>query len=51
MRASASAMSRACRVTVACAALTIATGFPGRAQVEPFTPVIDAVLQNPDPAD
>ena len=51
MRASASAMSRACFATFACAALTIATGFPGQAQVETFTPVTDAVLQNPDPAD
>ena len=51
MRASASPMSRACLATFACAAITIATGFPGQAQVEPFTPVTDAVLQNPDPAD
>ena len=51
MRASASAMSRACLVTFACAALTIATGFPGQAQVEIFRPVTDAVLQNPDAAD
>ena len=51
MRASASAKSRACLATFACAALTIATGFPGQAQVETFTPVTDAVLQNPDPAD
>ena len=51
MRASASALSRACRATFACAALTIATGFPGQAQVETFTSVTDAVLQNPDPAD
>ena len=48
MRASASAMSRACLATFA---LTIATGFPVQAQVETFTPVTDAVLQNPDPAD
>ena len=51
MRASASAMTRACLVTFACAALTIATGFPGQAQVETFRPVTDAVLQNPDAAD
>ena len=44
MRATASAMSRACLVTFACAALTIATGFPGQAQVEIFRPVTDAVL-------
>ena len=48
MRASRSAMSRACLATFA---LTIATGFPGQAQVETFTPVTDAVLQHPDPAD
>ena len=51
MRTSASTMFRACLATCACAALTIATGFPGQAQVETFTPVTDAVLQNPDPAD
>ena len=48
MRASASAMFRACLATFA---LTIATGFPAQAQVETFTPVTDAVLQNPAPAD
>ncbi len=48
MRASASAMSRACLATFA---LTIATGFPSQAQVKTFTPLTDAVLQNPDPAD
>ena len=51
MRAFASAMSRACLATFACAALTIATAFAGQAQVETFTPVTDAVLQNPDAAD
>ena len=51
MRTSASTMFRACLATFACAALTVATGFPGQAQVETFTPVTDAVLQNPDPAD
>ena len=51
MRASASAMSRTCLATFACAALTIATGFPGQAQVETFRPVTDAVLQDPDAAD
>ena len=48
MRASASAMFRACLATFA---LTIATGFPVQAQVENFTPVTDAMLENPDPAD
>ena len=48
MRASASPTSRACLATLA---LTLATGFPAQAQVETFTPVTDAVLQNPDPAD
>ena len=48
MRASTSAMSRACLATFT---LTLATGFPAQAQVETFTPVTDAVLQNPDPAD
>ena len=51
MRASASAMSRACLATFACVALTVATGFSGQAQVETFTPVTDAMLENPDPAD
>ena len=51
MRASASALSRAGLATFACAALTIATGYPGQTQVESFTPVTDAELQNPDPAD
>ena len=48
MRASASATSRACLATFA---LTIAAGFPGQAQVERFTPVTDAMLQDPAPAD
>ena len=48
MRVSASAMFRACLATFA---LTIATGFPVQAQVENFTPVTDAMLENPDPAD
>ena len=43
--------TRACVAAVACAAVTIAAGFHGHAQVENFTPVTDAVLQNPDPAD
>ena len=51
MRGSASAMSRACFATFACAALTIATGVPSQAQVERFTPVTDAMLQNPTPED
>ena len=48
MRASASPTSSACLATFA---LTIATGFPAQAQVETFTPVTDAMLENPDPAD
>ena len=48
MRASASAMFRTCLATFA---LTIATGFPVQAQFENFTPVTDAMLENPDPAD
>ena len=48
MRVSASAMFRACLATFA---LTIATGFPLQAQVENFTPVTDAMLENPDAAD
>ena len=50
-------MSRACRAAVAYAAVVsaiiaiIAAGFPGRAEAQSFTPVTDAVLQNPDPAD
>ncbi len=48
MRASASAMFLA---TLACAAFTVAAGVPAQAQVESLTPVTDAVLQNPDPAD
>ena len=51
MRASASAMFRACLATFACAALTVAGGVSGQAQVETFTPVTDAMLQDPDPAD
>lgn len=50
MRASASAMFRACLPTVACAAFAVAAGVPGQAQVESLTPVTDTVLQNPDPA-
>ena len=51
MRASASATFRACLATFACAAFVVAAGVPGQAQVESLTPVTDAVLQNPDPAD
>ena len=43
-----SPLSRAC---LAMFVLTVATGLPAQAQVETFTPVTDAVLQNPDPAD
>ena len=43
--------SCACVAALACDAVTSAAGFPGQAQVENFTPVTDAILQNPDPAD
>ena len=43
--------SRAYRAAVTCAAVVVAAGFPGQAQAQNFTPVTDAVLQNPDPAD
>ncbi len=51
MGASASATSGAYLATFACVALTVAAGIPGQAQVQTFTPVTDAVLQDPDPAD
>ena len=51
MPASASAMFRTCLATLACAAVTVAAGVPAQAQVESLTPVTDAVLQDPDPAD
>ena len=47
----ASATFRACLATFACAAFTVAAEIPGRAQVVSLTPVTDAVLQNPHPAD
>ena len=50
MGASASATSGAYLATFACVALTVAAGIPGQAQVQTFTPVTDAVLQDPDPA-
>ena len=37
--------------TFACVMLTVTAGSVGRAQVEDFTPVTDAMLQDPDPAD
>ena len=43
--------SRAYRAAVTCAAIAVAAGFLGQAQAQNFTPVTDAVLQNPDPAD
>ena len=46
--------SRAYRAAVGCAlvlVVAIAAGFPGSAHAQRFTPVTDAVLQNPDPAD
>ncbi len=51
MRISASTTFRACLATFACAGFTIAAGGEGRAQVEDFAPVTDAMLQDPDPAD
>jgi alcohol dehydrogenase (cytochrome c) len=51
MRASASLLFRAVLAIVTCTAVTTGTGFPGQAQVQRFTPVTDAMLQNPDPAD
>ena len=51
MRASASPLFRAGFASVAYAAVTIATGVPSQAQVERLTPVTDAMLQDPDPAD
>ena len=51
MRASRSTMSRACLATVAFLSLSVAAEFPARAQVGDFTPVTDAMLQDPDPGD
>ena len=36
---------------VVCFGLAVAAGLSGRAQVEDFTPITDAELQNPDPSD
>ena len=33
------------------AGVVLATAYPGQAQVPEVTPVTDAMLQNPDPAD
>ncbi len=49
MRASVSAGSRVCVATLA--VLTAAGGVSAQAPAEPFTPITDAVLQDPDPAD
>ena len=49
MRASASAGFRVCVATLA--VLTTAGGVSAQAPAEPFTPITDAVLQDPDPAD
>ena len=38
-------------VACACIGFAIVAGLPGLAQVETFTPITDAELQNPDPAD
>ena len=51
MRASASLLFRAWPAIAAYAAVTIVTGVPSQAQVERFTPVTDAMLQNPAPED
>ncbi len=51
MRASASPISRARLTACATAALTIATAATNQAQVDDFTPVTDAMLQDPDPGD
>ena len=51
MRASRSTMSRACLAAVAFLSLSVAAEFPARAQVGDFTPVTDAMLQDPDPGD
>ncbi len=51
MHAVASALSRAGLATFACAALTIAAGFPAQAQDRAFEPVTDVILEHPDPAD
>ena len=42
---------RALLTAYVCAAVAMATGSLGQAQVRDFTPVTDAMLQNPDPAD
>ena len=51
MGASASLLFRAWPAIVAYAAVTIVTGVTSQAQVERFTPVTDAMLQNPAPED
>ena len=51
MRASRSTMSRAWLVAIACLSLSVAAEFPAQAQVGDFTPVTDAMLQDPDPGD
>ena len=51
MRASRSTMFRACLAAVAFLSLSVAAEFPARAQVGDFTPVTDAMLQDPDPGD
>ena len=51
MRASASLLFRAWPAIAAYAAVTIVTGVTSQAQVERFTPVTDALLQNPAPED
>ncbi len=51
MRASRSTMSRACLVAVAFLSVSVVAELPARAQVGDFTPVTDAMLQDPDPGD
>ena len=42
---------RALLMLCACAGVAMATEHPGQAQVRDVTPVTDAMLQDPDPAD
>ena len=51
MRAAKLVTPRICLATLACVALAVAAEVPGLAQVEDFTPVTDAMLQDPDPSD
>ena len=44
-------MNRVMLVGFACAAVEVLAGFPGQARIRNVSPVSDAVLQDPDPAD